>query len=250
MNNQLWNPEKYSEIASFVPHYGLPLIDILAPQSYERILDIGCGDGLLSLSIQKYGSRVIGVDSSPTMIASARDKGVDAYVMSAENLNYKNEFDGVFSNAALHWIKNPKAVLAGVNNALKVNGRFIAEFGGQGNIASIVVAIKAALREFKIDVPSQKVIPWYFPSIDEYSRLLIENGFSIKYIETVPRLTPIAYSFRQWFEVFGGGILQYFGDQRENVINYMEELLMNVLTDGKQNWILDYVRLRLIAIKQ
>jgi len=143
-NLQHWNPEQYGRNARFVSELGMPVVELLSPRSGERILDLGCGDGALTVKLVELGCTVVGVDSSAEMVSVARLLGVDAHIMDGQSLAFVSEFDAVFSNAVLHWIKNPERVLAGVWRALKPGGRFVGEFGGYGNVAVIVTANKEA----------------------------------------------------------------------------------------------------------
>src|SRR5512136_32102 len=111
---QSWNADDYQRHAAFVPQLGAPLLDLLAPVAGERILDLGCGDGALTAQIADKGAQVVGVDSSEDMIAAARARGLDAHVVNGGALVFEQEFDAVFSNAALHWMRDADAVIAGV----------------------------------------------------------------------------------------------------------------------------------------
>src|SRR5271170_6185722 len=148
---QSWNPTAYAEIGSFVPTLGAGVLEWLNPQQGERILDLGCGDGQLTSKIVAAGADVLGVDASPAMVEGAQKRGIDARVCNAEALPFSAEFDAVFSNAALHWVRNQDAMLAGVKRALKPGGRFVAEMGGHGNIAAIRVALVGVLRQWGFD---------------------------------------------------------------------------------------------------
>ncbi len=128
-----WNAQEYNKHASFVLTLALPVVDLLAPIEGEVILDLGCGEGTLALEIQKSGAKVTGVDLSHEMVKNSRAKGIDATVMSVTELEFKNRFDAVFSNAVLHWVKESETAVRNIYEALKPNGRFVAEFGGEGN---------------------------------------------------------------------------------------------------------------------
>src|SRR5262245_55699649 len=167
---QTWNAEQYSEHARFVTDLGMPVVELLAPARGEDILDLGCGDGPLTRKLAQLGCRVVGVDASAEMIAAARALGLDARVMDGHALRFDSEFDAVFSNAALHWMKQPERVMAGVWRALRPGGRFVGEFGGHGNVATIVATLGHALRERGIDPAAFD--PWYFPTAEEYRGLL------------------------------------------------------------------------------
>ena len=150
---QNWQADRYSVHAHFVPALGQPVFELLKPSPRERILDIGCGDGVLTEKIAATGAAVVGIDAAPDMVNAAKSRGLDARVMDGLNLNFNHEFDAVFSNAALHWMKSdPDAVIAGVARALKPCGRFVAEMGGHGCIAAITVALVAVMARYGIDL--------------------------------------------------------------------------------------------------
>ena len=184
MELQTWNPEQYARTAGFVPELGLPVLELLNPQPGERILDLGCGDGVLTEKLAALGCQVVGVDSSPAQIAAAQARGLDARVVDAQRLLFDAEFDAVFSNAALHWMRQPDAVIAGVWRALEPGGRFVGEFGGAGNIASILEALDAVLPGHSVDPLT--LIPWYFPDEHEYRQKLEASGFVVTSIERSP----------------------------------------------------------------
>jgi ubiquinone/menaquinone biosynthesis C-methylase UbiE len=189
---QSWNPTVYAEIGAFVPTLGAGVLEWLAPQPGERILDLGCGDGRLTTKIVAAGAQVLGVDASPEMVQGARSlgarSGFDVRVCNAEALPFEDEFDAVFSNAALHWVRDQDAMLAGVKRALRPGGRFVAEMGGHGNIASIQVALAAVLarhgltREFNAEQMN------YFPT----------TAYSTSYAARVLRDARLAHYFSPW----------------------------------------------------
>ncbi len=133
-STQTWDPERYARNARFVSDLGMPVVHLLAPRPGERILDLGCGDGVLAAKLTAMGCEVVGVDASEMQVAAARKLGVDARVMAGEALPFREEFDAVFSNAALHWMLRPDEVIAGVWRALRRGGRFVAEMGGHGSV--------------------------------------------------------------------------------------------------------------------
>jgi trans-aconitate methyltransferase len=75
---------------------------LLNPQPKEKILDVGCGDGELTLKLQERGCTVIGIDSSPSMVKSTKNRGIEAYVVDGHHIDFQEQFNAVFSNAALH----------------------------------------------------------------------------------------------------------------------------------------------------
>ena len=172
--SQTWDTAAYAANGRFVANLAGGVFDLLSPQAGERILDLGCGDGALTEEIAAIGAIVTGVDASPTMVAAARARGLIVDHQSATDLRYEAEFDAVFSNAALHWITDAAAVLQGVRRALRPGGRFVAEMGGQGNIAAIRTALQAVLAPLGID--AETAAASFFPSPALYRRLLNEAG--------------------------------------------------------------------------
>jgi SAM-dependent methyltransferase len=245
---QTWNPDRYARTAAFVPALGLPVLDMLDPQPGERILDLGCGDGVLTEKLASLGCQVVGVDSSAAQVAAAQARGLDARVVDARELPFEAEFDAVFSNAALHWMPQPEAVLAGVWRALEPGGRFVGEMGGAGNIALVLEALAAVLaRRGLAFEPSN---PWYFPDEDEYRGRLEQAGFVVASIERFPRPTPLPGDVGDWLETFAGSFLGFFaGDERIRVIDELRELLRPRLLNDEGVWVMDYVRLRFAATK-
>src|SRR5580658_454698 len=205
---QDWKAERYAAHAHFVPALGQAVLDLLAPQTGERILDLGCGDGVLTAKIAATGASVYGVDGSEDMIAAATARGLEARVMDGMNLQFDREFDAVFSNAALHWMKaDPDAVIRGVARALKPRGRFIAEMGGHGCVAAITLALVVAIERHGIANIAAR-IPWYFPTADDYRGRLERAGLTVEYIALIPRPTPLPTDMGGWIETFGDSLLQ------------------------------------------
>jgi trans-aconitate methyltransferase len=242
--SQTWSPADYLHNAAFVPALGAPLISRLAPRPGERILDLGCGDGTLTEAIAASGARVVGVDSSPEMIAAARARGLDVRLMDATRLAFEAEFDAVFSNAALHWVRDANAAVAGVHRALKPAGRFVAEFGGHTGVAAISVAIRAvlALRQISYDWP------WYFPTADEYRERLETHGFEVEDIRLFPRPTPLPTGMTGWLRTFARALFSSVPEaSRAAIETEIVELLRPSLCDAAGNWTADYVRLQVVA---
>jgi len=243
---QTWNPTTYAEVGAFVPTLGAGVLEWLNPQPGERILDLGCGDGQLTLKIAASGAQVTGVDASSAMIASAQSKGLDARVANAESLPFQGEFDAVFSNAALHWVRNQDAMLAGVHRALKPAGRFVAEMGGHGNVAAILVAFMAVLE--KHGYAGLEAGVNYYPTPQSYTARLERHGFQVQEIQLIPRPTPLPAGMASWLTTFRTGVLESIPEpHRQAVIDETVALLKPVLCDEQGNWVADYVRLRFIA---
>ena len=248
MSQQNWNATEYKEHASFVPSLTNDVIDLLNPQKGERILDVGCGDGELTLKLQEKGCLVTGIDSSVSMVESTKNRGIEAHVIDGHNMCYQNEFDAVFSNAALHWLTQPEKVIKNVWLSLKSNGRFVAEFGGDGNIAALLRAMQAVFQENKGFGEFNN--PWFFPSVDEYKFLLEQEGFNVKYIALIPRPTPLKSGVRKWLEIFAEGITSHLNpEQKKTFIIAVKDKLTTILYTEKDGWVADYVRIRFEATK-
>jgi trans-aconitate methyltransferase len=245
-NTQNWNPAQYGKNARFVSDLGMPIVELLSPQPGERILDLGCGDGALTIKLVELGCTVVGVDSSAEMVNAAKSLGLDARVVDGQSLQFTNEFDAVFSNAALHWMKNPEGVISGVWHALKPGGRFVGEFGGYGNVAAIVTALESLLSARGMVVAS----PWFFPRPKEYSALLEASGFEVKTVDLIPRPTLLPGDVGGWLETFAQPYISALpAIDRQRFISEVVEALRNVLCDANDDWRADYVRLRFFATK-
>ncbi|WP_026675280.1 class I SAM-dependent methyltransferase [Alkalihalobacterium bogoriense] len=251
--NNVWDARLYDGSHSFVSKFGHDLVDILAPSTGELILDIGCGTGDLANQIYESGATVIGIDKSENMINEAANKypHINFFVNDIIELEARNEFDAVFSNAMLHWVKQPKQALQCIFNSLKPNGRFIAELGGKGNIDFITTEMINQLKLAGIEYSAEQ-LPWFFPSIGEYSTLLEETGFTVHFIQHFDRPTPLIgeNGLSNWIDMFGGDIFAGITEHiKVQIISSVEKNLRNVLYRNGQ-WIADYKRLRVVASKK
>ena len=239
-----WTSDSYRTNAAYVPALGAAVFSLLNPQPGERILDVGCGEGSLTERLAAAGASVVGIDTSDEMVAEARSRGLDARLIDAEQLPFDREFDAVFSNAALHWVRDHDAMLAGVYRALKPGGRFVAEFGGHGNIAAIQVAIRSVLARHKWETNIHR----FYATPAEYSARLHAHNFNVKEIDLIPRPTPLPTGIRGWLETFERATLDRIPEnQREPFIREVEDLLREEVCDTHGNWTAHYVRLRFLA---
>lgn len=249
-----WNAETYDEKFNFVSEYGKGIGDLLNPQPSEKILDLGCGTGDLTYEISKSGASIIGMDASPQMIKMAQEKynHLQFIVANGENFQVEEQFDAVFSNAALHWMKNAGGVIQSVHRALRQDGRFVAELGGKGNIATIEQAITYVFEElYGIDTKDRN--PWYFPSIGEYSLLLEKNGLKVIYARHFERPTMLPGREKGLYHFLDQFANSFFYDipvvERKQMYEKIKMYTkMNVDENG--NWIADYHRLQIIARKE
>ena len=170
MPENAWNTSLYESKHAFVWQYGESLLELLSPLPGERILDLGCGTGQLTEKIAIAGAEVIGIDSAPAMIEKAQQNypQLQFDVADARDFHFSQPFDAIFSNAVLHWISESEAVISCIHKALKSGGRFVAEFGGKGNIKAIATTLTDTLKDLGYSVPLT-ANSWYFPSISEYS---------------------------------------------------------------------------------
>jgi trans-aconitate methyltransferase len=245
---QCWSAERYAETAHFVPALGAPVLELLAPSPGEHILDLGCGDGVLTQKIVATGAAVIAVDAGPDMVAAARARGIDARVMDGQKLTFGGEFDAVFSNAALHWMGDQQSVLGGVRRALRPGGRFVAEMGGHNNTAAIIVALGAVLARRGLDV--HRLNPWYFPSAEAYRKKLEQAHFTVEEIAIIPRPTVLSTGIEAWLDTFAEDFFLPLPEaDRSQARAEVADLLRPVLMDETGTWIADYVRLRFRAIR-
>ena len=245
-SGQTWQASHYDTHVRYVSELGDEILRWLDPKPGERILDLGCGDGHLTERIAASGAEVVGVDTSEDMLASARERGVVVESMDGHALSFESVFDAVFSNAALHWMRGPERVVEGIKRALRPGGRFVAEFGGHGNVAAIITAMRSAAVQF--DGDAALTGPWYFPSPKQYGELLTRHGFEVERIELVPRPTPLPTGMEGWLQTFRKPFFDQFDEPtRKLVIEHVTELLRSSLCDHEGNWTADYVRLRVAA---
>jgi trans-aconitate methyltransferase len=246
-----WNPALYDQKHSFVFEYGNELLALLQPQPNELILDLGCGTGHLTNQIAQSGARVIGLDNSPSMLATARQNypQLEFRLADAADFTLAEQFDAVFSNAALHWVTRAEAAVACIARALKPQGRLVAEFGGKGNVRHIVAAVQAVLYELTGQTISHS---WYFPSIVEYGSLLEKHGLELRQALLFDRPTVLedADGMRNWLSMFAEGMFRGVSEEVTATAwpQIEERLRATNYRDG--SWFADYRRLRIVAVKE
>jgi trans-aconitate methyltransferase len=231
-----------------VSDLGSPVVELLAPKRGERILDLGCGDGVLTRTLADFGCDVVGVDSSAAQVEAARARGLDARVMSAEELPFDGEFDAVFSNAVLQWIRRADPMIAGVHRALKPGGRFVAECGGHGCIHRIRTALVQALDRRGLD--GEAHVPWYYPTPGDYATRLERAGFRVDSVALIPRPTRLPGDLIGFIETFAQSFLHNLsGDARAAYLQEVQASLEPELRTADGTWVADYVRLRFAATR-
>jgi trans-aconitate methyltransferase len=253
MTTNAWDAKLYDSKHSFVWEKAQGVMEQLAPQSGEHILDLGCGTGHLSAEIAANGTEMTGIDRSPEMIAQARKQhpSLRFEVCDAREMPFEGKFDAVFSNAVLHWILEPEKVVRGVAKALKPDGRFVAEFGGRGNIRRLVEAIARAGAALELEHrPASEV--WYYPSVGEYAALLEKHSLEVReaaLFERPTRLEDGEKGLEAWLRMFAGFVLERIPRERQDA--FLREVESQARAELFKNgaWELDYRRLRILARK-
>jgi trans-aconitate methyltransferase len=245
-----WSPDLYDNKHSFVWKLGASVIELLSPQPGERILDVGCGTGQLTAQIAESRASVVGLDNSPAMIEEARRlfPEIEFQLADAHEFRVDDPFDGVFSNAALHWIKKPEKVAACISKALKPQGRMAVEFGGHGNVRHLSSAVESVAQSF-LGEPLPH--PWYFPGIAEFSSLLEQHGMEVIQAAMIDRPTALEGKdgLRNWVRMFGQHWLTQIPlDQHELFLEQVEETARPQLLHDS-GWYADYRRIRVLAVK-
>ena len=248
MTHDDWKAEDYATHAGYVPAITRQVLEELAPRRGECILDLGCGDGVLTGVIQRHGATGVGIDGSAGLVAAARDRGIDARIGDAQDMTFDGVFDAVFSNAALHWMPRQDDLIARVFDALKPGGRFVAEMGGAGNIALIRRALTDVLAARGIDFAERD--PWTFPTANEQRTRLQKAGFDVVACSLRDRPTPLPTDMKGWFDTFCNAILSNHSPaDRRDVTDEMAERLRPRMCDAGGTWTVDYVRLNFVALK-
>ncbi len=253
MSATSWNPTLYNQKHSFVYHYGESLIDELNPQPNEQILDLGCGTGELTQRISTFGAYATGIDSSAELIAAAQQRfpSIEFRRQDAAQLSDTECYHAIFSNAVLHWVKDQSAVTRGMFQALRPGGRLVAEFGGQGNVQTIVNALREILLQYGYEQQAAAQ-PWYFPSVGQYASLLETHGFRVQWMHHYVRPTELndtADGIVDWLRMFAGSFLAGIATDQQDAIlvEVQEKLRTELYRQGK--WYADYQRLRFRAVR-
>lgn len=239
----LWDAAAYARDAGFVASLGRGVLEWAPLRKGERVLDLGCGDGVLTAELVHRGARVVGIDASPSMVEAARSQGLDARVMDAQELVLPELFDGVFTNAALHWMPRTEDVLAGVAKHLRPGGWFVGECGGRSNVAAVLTALRAVLRAHH--APTANVMPWTYRDPDTWSEQLSRAGFVVERSAWFPRPTAVPAGLVGWIRTFCGPFLDPLPSaMRASVVAEVTEVLRESLQRDDGSWMIDYVRLR------
>ena len=243
-----WDPAHYDAHGRFISLYGIELVDWLEPRAGERILDFGCGDGYVTQEIALTGAEVVGADHDPRMVKAARARGLDARLIDGAALPFDSEFDAVFSNSVLHWVKQPRPVVERLACALRPGGRLIADVPGLGNLAAVLVAMRAVSDELGGD--PELAFPVYAPTAPEFGALLAATGLQIERLETSPRYTALPSDLWNWIgSIFQPFFSQFDAATNEHAKERVLALVEPVLRDAAGQWHIDHIRVRVVARK-
>ena len=237
-----WDAADYAKVGAFVAELGGAALDLLDPQPGERILDVGCGEGTLTKKIVGRGATVLGIDNSPEMIAAARAAGIDAILLAAENMTFSSEFDAAFSNATLHWVLEKEQAARAISRALKPDGRFAGEMGGEGNLKKLREALDNELI-IRGHQPPVEASNWY-ASPEEFAAVYEAAGFHELDARLIERPTPIEHGVAAWVTTFRRGWLD-----RAQVPEGERAEIAAAVADRIGSNVADYVRLRFIMRK-
>lgn len=244
-----WSADRYEADHSYVYRYGEDVLELLTPKEGEKILDLGCGTGHLTNQIVDAGASAVGIDASPEMVEQARTEypELDFRVMDATEMEFQREFEAVFSNATLHWITDHDGLLDGVHRALRPGGRFVAEFGGHGNVDKVIDAVTRELSSRGYSTEN----PMYFPRLGEYMSRIERHGMEVRYARLFDRPTELSggrEGLRSFFRMFGDRFLGELNEEEWNeVVGAVEdELRQELYSDGV--WTVDFRRLRFKAV--
>lgn len=252
MSKQTWDPNSYRNSAAFVFESSDDLLERLAAQPGERVLDLGCGTGEHAAKLVARGVDVLAVDKSASMLSAARAAfpALATAQVDGEELGFDGEFDAVFSNAALHWMTRPERVANGVFRALRPGGRFVFEMPEAKNVDRTLTALDVALREHGAGGFERR--RWYFPTVAQQATVLEQAGLEVRWVHVFERPSFVRDAhgesgLRVWVRLFAADVFDTLGSATDAVFTRAESLLTDLRRDGGQE--LDYVRLRMLAVR-
>jgi len=247
MNKQGYTYDMYESCISIITEFGMPIIEMLDPKPGEKIVDVGCGTGVLTREIAEHGCEVIGLDKSPEMIVAATALGVDARLADGTEFSENMLFDAVISNAVLHWMEDKYMVIRNVWNHLKPGGRFVADCGADGCLRMVREGIKTALAKRGIDYKART--PWNFCEYAETMAILEAQGFKVEYISRIDKPVKLRTDLKSWLRVCAASYTEGLTEEEKEAVYNDVETYCKPMLYKNNNWYADYVRLRFKAVK-
>lgn len=250
--NMKWDAKKYTDKFNIITKYGENMLDLIdIKNDHMSCIDLGCGDGKLTQKLENMGLKTIGIDESEDQIKQARKLHPNLTFKQDNAVTFKmNPVDVIFSSAVFHWISQDKQqeMIQNIYNNLKEDGQFIFELGGSDNTRQIHEALHISFKKYNLTYEN----PFYFPRVSEYTQILENAGFKIRYLINFKRPTLFKGEdgMKQWIEMFLNIPFKNIPESLKDKIiqNTVEILKPQQYNEG--NWYLDYERLRIKAIKE
>lgn len=233
---------------NFVHAIGRDLLQLLAPRKGERVLDLGCRDGYLTEAIANLGADVLGLEWGEEMVAATRLRGLAAEVGRGDRLSFENEFDAVFSIAALHWLPDGEAVARGVYRALVPGGRFVAEMAAAGDMARLRECLRTTAQAHGVDPAG---LPrFHQPTVAGQAAILEAAGFTVRLLQLFDRPVRLPVDLLEWLESLS---IPYFASlekaEREAAMRGVKAEMEPIMRDSNGQWMCEFVRLHFVAEK-
>lgn len=249
--NIKWDTKDYTDHFSFVHQYGEDVISLLDVPQGSFVVDLGCGNGALSQKLSDKGFRVLGMDASAEMIATAKAAHPDLSFVQGDAAEFtlSEKADAIFSNAVFHWIDadRQETLLENVSGQLKTGGCLVCEFGGKGCAEAVHSGLEAVFQAHHLQYPRT----FYFPTIGEYAPLLERCGLRVEYaiLFDRPTVQQTEDGLIDWINMFVKKPFEGMPPtlKQEILDETRERLRGNLFLDG--TWMIDYVRIRIKARK-
>lgn len=250
--NIKWNAEEYTRQFSFVHQYGEGVLDLMDAPEGSFVVDLGCGNGALTEKLQTRGYEVLGLDASSDMTDLAKKLHPELPFQTTDALEFSLDkpADVIFSNAVFHWIdeENQTVLAANLARNLKKGGSLVCEFGGKGCGEKVHQGLARNFEKRGLSY----VMPFYFPTIGEYAPILEKSGFRVEYALLFDRPTKQQGEdgLKDWMEMFVKKPFEGIEESlKEKIIREtVEDLRKELHQDG--SWYVDYVRIRIKAVKK
>ncbi|MFS3930297.1 class I SAM-dependent methyltransferase [Priestia flexa] len=238
--------------SSFISSFGGNVMNVLSPQAGENILEIGSGNGYMANQLSSLGVNITGIDSSENMVEQSQHHYPHLQFMhvNALDLDYEDQFDAVFSKNTLHLIHPPSVVIKNIYRALRLQGRFVTEFNGKNHLYPVFNEVMRQLAVFNI-ISSDFSLPFYFPSIGEYTSLLEQHEFHVQsaIYFTHPLVLQHEDGLRNWLDTHASSLFKNITAETKQIIfNRVEDRLQETFFKHDE-WYLPAASIRVQAVK-